>query len=214
MHAGSMTALLVTMVLVVFVVPVIFGPGDPRRIANDVALTLLLLTAAAAVIELRPLPVTAAILCLLAIALRWSEWLLPTGMSSVARDGAALLALLIVMLIVAAHVFAHGTVTADRIMGAIALYLLLGIAWAVVYELVSLHVPGAFAGNVASEKGPERWFYFSFVTLTTVGYGDITPAARLTQSLATLEALVGQLYPVIILARLVSLDIEHRKRGA
>ena len=51
----------------------------------------------------------------------------------------------------------------------------------------------------------QRWVYFSFVTLTTVGYGDISPVARAARSLAMLEALIGQLYPAVILARLVSL---------
>ena len=50
------------------------------------------------------------------------------------------------------------------------------------------------------------WMYFSFVTLTTVGYGDITPVATSARSLAMLEALTGQLYPAIIIARLVSLQ--------
>jgi hypothetical protein len=55
-----------------------------------------------------------------------------------------------------------------------------------------------------------RLIYFSFVTLTTVGYGDMAPIHPLTRSLATLEALVGQLYPAILIARLVSLELHAR----
>jgi voltage-gated potassium channel Kch len=53
--------------------------------------------------------------------------------------------------------------------------------------------------------------YFSFVTLTTVGYGDITPAILASRSMANLEALVGQLYPAILIARLVSMEFIDRK---
>jgi hypothetical protein len=208
-----MTALLVMLVAMVFVVPVIFEGREANRIANDVVFTLLMLSGAAAVVELRPVPLAAAVLCLVAIAIRWSEWLLPAGVSSLAHEGAALMALLLLTFIVGFRVFAGGSVTADRIMGAVALYLLLGLGWAVAYELLSLHVADAFTGGVAAGQGSDRWLYFSFVTLTTVGYGDITPAIRAAQSLATLEALVGQLYPAIILARLVSLDSEAAKRS-
>ncbi|KDP86646.1 hypothetical protein CF70_006185 [Cupriavidus sp. SK-3] len=57
------------------------------------------------------------------------------------------------------------------------------------------------------------WIYFSFVTLTTLGYGDITPVAHAAKSLAILEALIGQLYPAIVLARLVSLRVEAGRSG-
>ena len=211
LHAGSMSVLLVMLVAMVFVVPVVFEGSEANRVANDVTFTLVLFTGAAAVVELRPVPLAAAVLCLVAIAIRWSEWLLPAGASSVAHESAALMALFLLTLIVGVRVFAGGGVTADRIMGAVALYLLLGLGWAVGYELLSLHVANAFTGGVKAGQGSDRWFYFSFVTLTTVGYGDITPVARAAQSLATLEALVGQLYPAIILARLVSL---HGGSGA
>ena len=67
-------------------------------------------------------------------------------------------------------------------------------------------LPGAFAGHTDESGGLADWIYFSFVTLTTVGYGDITPVALGARSLTMLEALVGQLYPAVIIARLVSLQ--------
>jgi uncharacterized membrane protein len=72
---------------------------------------------------------------------------------------------------------------------------------------VDVAVPGAFAGVERHDDTPPDWVYFSFVTLTTVGYGDITPVARGARTLAILEALVGQLYPAVIIARLVSLQV-------
>lgn len=205
LRAGSMTTLMAMLIATIFVLPVIVTDEPALRITNDVSMTLILLSAAAAVAERRALPVAAAILCLIAIVVRWSEWFVPAGLSPVVREFSALTALVMLTGIVGARVFGGGTVTADRIMAAVALYLLIGFDWAVAYELVALHTPVAFAGTIVSTHGPERWVYFSFVTLTTVGYGDITPVARAARSLAVLEALTGQLYPAVILARLVSL---------
>jgi hypothetical protein len=68
-----------------------------------------------------------------------------------------------------------------------------------------LGAANAFAGGDIHATVPARWMYFSFMTLTTVGYDDVTPIAPAAHSLVVLEALLGQLYPAIILARLVSL---------
>ena len=86
------------------------------------------------------------------------------------------------------------------------LYLLLGLIWSVMYATLGAHLPGAFTGSPGAAAGLSGWVYFSFVTLTTVGYGDITPVATEARSLAIMEALVGQLYPAVIIARLVSLQ--------
>jgi Ion channel len=96
-----------------------------------------------------------------------------------------------------------------RILGAVALYVLIAGVWAEAYEMISLYVPAAFtgAGGVEEMKDRSTWVYFSFVTLTTVGYGDITPVAHAARSLAIMEALIGQLYPAIVLARLISLSV-------
>ena len=205
-----MTALMVILVAGIFVIPVITQGDDVGRAVNDIALTLILLSGAAAVFAPRPFPMAAAILCGVAIVLRWAEWAVPPGWWSFAHTGSALLALFLVTAIVAFRVFGADltTVTADRVVGAIVLYLLLGIVWAAAYELVATHVADAFSGVRPTGSGPQRWLYFSFVTLTTVGYGDLVPVAPAARSLATLEALLGQLYPAIILARLVSLQIK------
>lgn len=204
-RASSMTALLVLLILTVFVVPVVFPAGRAAHVVEDASLSLILLAGAVAVYDRRPWAIAAALLCVGAAASRWLEFLVATDLLPIVREGSGLTAVLLLLGIVAMRVFSDGIVTADRIMGAVALYMLLGIAWAVAYEIVSLYTNGAFAGGNVVATGPARWLYFSFVTLTTVGYGDITPVAPAARSLAALEALTGQLYPAVILARLVSL---------
>ena len=78
---------------------------------------------------------------------------------------------------------------------------MLGIVWYQIYQIILTLIPNAFAGKVSGYQV----FYFSFVTLTTVGYGDILPAHKVTMIMSNLEAIVGQLYPAVIIARLVSL---------
>ncbi len=96
------------------------------------------------------------------------------------------------------------------------IYLLLGVAWALLYQVVALTIPQAFrlSENMMG-RDPDAlhrlFVYFSFITLTTTGYGDITPVHPVARMLTMLEALVGQLFPAITLARLVSLAVMHQK---
>lgn len=89
-----------------------------------------------------------------------------------------------------------------RIAAAVAIYLLLGVLWARLYDIVHLLNPSAFSFN--HEMNPFTLIYFSFVTLMTIGYGDILPVSVAARSLAILEGVVGQLYMVILISSLVS----------
>jgi Ion channel len=145
-----------------------------------------------------------------ALLVRWASMLAPSVVLEEWRALSSLVSVGLLSLIVVAQVFRKGPVTLSRIQGAIAVYLLLGLAWAIAYELLALRQPGAFAGAGVDGDLPQRWLYYSFVTLTTVGYGDVTPVHPIARSLAVLEALTGQLYPAILLARLVSLEVQPR----
>jgi hypothetical protein len=114
-------------------------------------------------------------------------------------------------LVVLGQVFRDGPVTYHRILGAVAAYLLLGVTWAAAYKLVALHFPDAFTGPVGHGKlAMDSWMYFSYATLSTAGYGDIVAQHPVARSLAVTEALVGQLYPAILIARLVSQEVQDR----
>ncbi len=95
----------------------------------------------------------------------------------------------------------------NRITGAICFYLLLGMIWAMIYLLLTGTEPGSFNG-VVSENWQEsfpRMIYFSFVTLTTLGYGDISPLLPVPRFFVYLEAVVGQFYLAILVASLVGM---------
>ena len=127
------------------------------------------------------------------------------GPISVLASVCSLAVILIVIGIFLGDLFKHPSVTLGTISGSICVFLLIGIAWMLMYDIADQILVDAFHG-LSAEGGRERsgeLFYFSFVTLTTLGYGDITPARPETMSLATLEAVVGQLYLVMIVAAFV-----------
>jgi hypothetical protein len=101
----------------------------------------------------------------------------------------------------------------DRIVGAICVYLLIGLAWASLFETLDFVAPGSFrfpADTAWATPGTVRYRYLSFVTLATLGYGDVTPQTPLAGTLAALEAVTGQLYIGITVARLVALSLGDR----
>ena len=104
------------------------------------------------------------------------------------------------------HLFQEGPITLNRLMGGICIYILLGMCWSIIYMYLIWWQPDAFAGAVLdTPDNPVFWdmIYFSFVTLTTLGYGDITPAEPVARALAYTEAVVGQLYIAILIGTLV-----------
>ena len=111
------------------------------------------------------------------------------------------------------YVFDRGRVTADKIFAAICVYFLLGYAWTFVYAVIDEIQPGSFANLIVHEKEfPGRVMqlrYFSFMTLTTVGYGDMVPRSPIARTMAALEAVMGQIYLAVLVARLVGLHIVH-----
>src|SRR5580698_10592603 len=134
-----------------------------------------------------------------------TEWLSASG---------RLLAIAVLSLVIARAVFGDGRVTWHRVQGAVVLYLNFALFFFTVYRLIVVLAPDAFKGlpPVGAEHGSgAALLYFSFVTLTTVGYGDITPLHPMARNMANLEAVIGQLYPATLLARLVSLELAHRK---
>lgn len=107
------------------------------------------------------------------------------------------------------HILGHEEVVSDTLFGAACVYLLLGLVWMVAYTLLERVHPGSFHFNsVDAASGVPAVFdflYYSFVTLTTLGYGDVTPLTPRARSLAVLEAIVGVLFVAVLIARLVGL---------
>ncbi len=128
--------------------------------------------------------------------------------------GGRLLVIATLSAVIAKAVFGPGRVTRHRIEGAIVLYMNFALFFFILYQLIDVLVAGAFSGlpQTGSEHGSgAALLYFSFGTLTTATYGDILPVFPLARNLANLEAMIGQLFPATLLARLVTLQIAHRR---
>jgi voltage-gated potassium channel len=103
-------------------------------------------------------------------------------------------------------------INANRLVGAVCIYLLLGVIWAVAYSILEMIVPGSFQGfsPLADREWDSEWLYLSFVTMTTLGYGDMSPVSATARALAYIQAVFGQFYIAILVAGLVGSHISHR----
>jgi Ion channel len=201
-----MSVLLVALVLTVFAMPALVPYGATRSALGEVLISLILISGVVAVAEHRKTAVALATVSVAVILLGWTQFMVPAAHVPGLRDVAAIGAFGVLAAAVGINVFASGHQIGDRVFGAVVLYLLIGLVWGVAFHVVNLVNPDAFSVQSPVTPDLSNWVYFSFVTLTTVGYGDITPVAQGARSLAILEALVGQLYPAVIIARLVSLQ--------
>lgn len=116
--------------------------------------------------------------------------------------------------LLARHVFSHSPrVTTDTLCGALSIYLLMGVIWTFAYVALETIAPGSL--DFPDDPGRagltpfQRLLGFSFITLTTLGYGNITPATNVADTLCSAEAIVGQVYLTVLVARLVALHIFH-----
>ncbi len=108
------------------------------------------------------------------------------------------------VLLMARHFLGRGRASKHRISSAVSIYLLLGLIWSRLYQLVELMIPGSFRIHEGEILSAASLSYFSFVTLATLGYGDIVPTHIIARDLAVLEAIMGQLYLVILISGLVA----------
>jgi hypothetical protein len=208
LHRFSTVELLITLALLFFFFPFVeeIKGGD---IIVSILLSLVLLSAVLAVSERKATFFVALLLAVPAIAGRWIShfWpdLVPRPVFLIA--GLILIAFVVVNLL--RFVLLAPSVNAEVLCASISAYLMLGLIWTLAYWLVDQVTPGAFAFNTATGAKESMQgfnaFYFSFITLSTVGYGDITPVSRIARWLSAMEAMTGLLYVAVLIARLVAL---------
>ena len=114
----------------------------------------------------------------------------------------------------AKQVLLSGAIDANKIVGAICIYLLMGLIWALMYLFLAQAIPGAFNGldQLVWYDNFANVAYYSFVTLTTLGYGDISPVASVARFLVYMEAVVGVFYMAILVASLIGIGISDSQK--
>jgi hypothetical protein len=210
-----LTALTMMLAILLFVLTPMQAAGIVGAHDFGIAFGLVLMATVFIVSESR-IAVTAILAALVLVILATVHRLRQPSAIDIYLDASAWLVASLTLIVVAARaVFAPGRVNYHRVIGAVLLYLNIGVVFAALFCFVALLVPNAFNGlgplhdNLAVAS---NLIYFSFVTLTTIGYGDIVPLHPFARGLSNVEAIIGQLYPATLLARLVTLEIESRRR--
>ncbi|PZF71056.1 potassium channel family protein [Taibaiella soli] len=204
---NSLTILLIVLAIQIFIV-IPFGQQTFfGRAIFYVFYILLMVTGMLVLMKNNRLRATTFVLLILAVVA-----LFGTNPSfEIAHDLITAFFCLLLNWVVLLRTFGKGPVTTHRIFGAIVAYLLIALIFALLYHTVYI-IKGEISFKGLGTADRKEFLYFSFVTLTSIGYGDISPVVPFLRSLANLEGLVGQLYPGIIIARLVSMEFESSRR--
>ena len=201
----SAVELLIAIILLFVATPLLqdFPGGD---FIEAILMSLVLILGVLAVSGRRRMSFWATLLVLPAIVGKWLNHLRPDLCPRPVFIAAALIFIGFVVINLLRYILRTPQVSSEVLCASIAAYLLLGIMWAFAYVLTTELRPDAFSFSTPGQTldGPTS-FYFSFVTLSTVGYGDIVPVAPVARMLAIMESMTGLFYVAVLVARLVAL---------
>ncbi len=187
-------------------------------ILTSAAFTLLMLFAIAIASTSRYIIILALAIILPDLYLIWSRLgLVENDWRFILRNLLDVAILSLVTVSILKYIFSTKKITFDYITAALCVYLVLGLLWVSLYSIADGIQPGSFLlpddglsnyiGNDIHGESLVRRIYFSFVTLLTLGYGDIVPIGSIARLLATLEALIGQIFLVVLVSRLVGIHV-------
>lgn len=204
----SLAALLFFLVLYGFIIYPLAGTDGKTNTLAALSFSVVLLLGVLSTTKHKGARMGMVVLAGFAFTSHWLHFFIRGHVVHVVAAAAGAVFFAVLASLITARVFRSGNISVFRIYGAIAVYLLIGILWGDLYLLIYLFKPGSFYFDPATQYGDppiSELIYFSFTTLTTLGFGDIVPVHPMARSMATFEALVGQLYPAVLLARLVTL---------
>lgn len=215
-HKRKYLVLIVTLVGALVLASLIRGLAL-RSLLSDLLLTLALLAVFLTVFKGRFERNMVLAATLVTIGVAWTHHVVPHDyhlVQGVVHNALQTLFLGFAAAVILSNVLKEKQVTGDEVLGAVCGYLLAGMAWANVYALTELVSPGSFSMSHGFAEDLPDWHaraavfnYFSLVTLTTMGYGDITPARPPATIFVTLEAVFGQFYIAVLVAQLVGLRL-------
>jgi hypothetical protein len=179
---------------------------------TDIFFVLILLAGAHAFSKRGKAFFVALVIALPAVLLEVTSFFSSSDPIAIMKRIAFALFLAYILVIILSHIFREKEVTEDLITGAVCVYLLLGMVWAFVFYFLELAHAGSFSFATTFREDVGPFIYYSFIALTTVGFGDIVPLTAPARSLAVLEAVTGQLYLGITIARLVGVHAAESRR--
>ena len=212
-YQGKFLPLLITILLYLGVVPLL-TPFLGFKFLLDILFSMILISAVLAAGNKRHHTIIALSIAIPTLFMLWMDKFVITDRLLVGSYflGAIFFGYIIVRMLI--FIFTETRVTRNVIYAAIIVYLLMGLFWADFYLILNHFQPGSFdITGIQTDNSNLVLIYFSYVTLTTLGYGDISPLTDIGYSLAILEAIIGQLYLTVMIARLVGLHIAHSGAG-
>jgi hypothetical protein len=210
---ANLSLFLLLLVFVGFVIPSVGLEKNHFSVYGDIAFSVVLVAGSGIAWENRPLFVLTSLVSVVAIIVRWTTLWNPTNIRLLWQASTGLAAILMITTVLLWQVFRSGPVTAMRVQGALAAYLCLGFAWAHAYHIAALLDPGAFNSEGSDVSAVSTWVNYSFGMLTTVGYQGILPVHPVAHTLGSGEAVAGQLYLAVLVARLVSMQVSSAAKG-
>lgn len=190
-------------------IPPFLNPTD-RSILLGVLIGLVLLFALYLVAYNRKELIIGCLLCAPAIATNWADISSNPTLVIYLHYFFAIVFLAYTCKHIFRYLFETEDISADMLYAAVCLYLIIGIIWGMIYAVIEMYHPGSFELKADLDNTRAVFSelnYFSFVTLSTLGYGDMAPLTRLARSWATIEAILGQFYLAFVVARLVALHV-------
>jgi voltage-gated potassium channel len=205
--------ILLLSLLALQIIPPLINQSE-RSILLGILVSIVLLFALYLVAYSRKELIIGMLLCAPAIATNWTSNSVDATLVIYAHYFFAIAFLAYICVHIFRYLFESEDISADMLYAAVCLYFIVGMIWAMVYVLIEMYHPGSFQldsdlDNTRAVFG--ELLYFSYVTITTLGYGDMAPLTRLARSWVTIEAIIGQFYLAFVVARLVSLQVTNRK---
>ncbi len=218
---GPYGLLLVWLLALCLLAPLIDGTG--RTISMfDLMICVIMLSGLHAAQSTRRALVAATALIVSDLFSHWNAIAIPDEVSFLIHYTINLLILLFVTHSILTHIIADNQVTIETLKAAVCVYLLLGLVWLYIYALIDVLIPGSFLirrqvpvnrfGHLVVGDSFAELLYFSYTTMTTLGFGDILPLSNFARTFSYLEAIVGQIFLTILIARLVGMHITRSSR--
>ncbi len=205
-RVGRFLFLLISILLLFVMRPFLQGFIGIRMLL-DVLFSLILFSGIFAISRKNYHLIIGLVIALPAFVIRWSAHFVESPSLMLVGHSFMILFFAYTMIILLSYLFREDEVTADAILCAVCVYFFIGLMWAFVFSVLEGLQPGSFRLGQAQTADVSNFVYYSFVTQTTLGYGDITPASPPARNLSLLEAIIGQLYIAVLIARLVGVHI-------
>ena len=210
---ANLSLFLFLLILVAFVLPSVGFEKNSLHFYDDAAASVVGVLGTAIAWRNRKLFLLTSVAVIVALAFRWATWWRPTQTLSLWSASTGLAAIIMITVVLLWQVFRPGPVTGMRVQGALAAYLCLAFGWAHAYHIAALVDRNAFNAAGIDVSVVLHWINYSFGMLTTLGYAGIVPNDPVAHTLCSAEAVTGQLYLAVLVARLVSMHVSAEEQS-